>query len=1169
MRVRTLDLTRESRRVRLIRLLTSTTGAVSGGLLAALAIAIGAAAQVDPPVHAATWMLDPDRGMPLAAAAVLVGAVVGAAFGGARWAQASTRAVFGALVGAACGAFVFGMGLLLREEPVGLEAVDAQARVVAAAIAAAPAGVTFAAVGGLVGFVTARYRWRATGVVAYTALASVVLGYIAYTLTQTLPAVRGWERAASVGLFAIETTSLALVLVYAFYSLDVSSRKRWRNTAERHEFSKYFIPKVAFHVATYNEPPTLLRDTLDHLVAVDYPRDRMEIIVVDDSDDTECALPLKQLCAERGVTYLHRDDRSGFKAGALNEALRHTALDVDLIAVIDADYQVDPPYLRETVGHFIDPELAFLQTPQAYRNEDESFLTRQYAHADAYFYRAILPSRNEENAIIFCGTMGILRRRAVEGVGGWGESYICEDAELSLRLLRAGHRSLYVDRTYGRGLIPGTFGAYQKQHSRWAFGGVKILKDHLGDFFSSNLTRRQRFDFLVGSLHWFDGVFVTLIALVVAAIGLAEFAGIPVVTHHSHEVWLLGLVPVFLLVDGLTRLHLALRRAIHVPFGGTLRVLGMWFAIKIPHTRAALQSLVGVRAPFVRTPKGQVERASRAQAALCALRLTVFETAMLVVMLATFVAIGATVATSPADAPTTLARGLLMTWALYYAAVFACAPVYAYMSYSTRRGAEGDATRQESAPSVRRRRGVAAAGVALVAAVAFAARMIDPISSPVIGAEDPYIHMERAWDLVQGRGLPRDYPPGFAALLSPFALLGPDALRAVARFGPPVLGVVEVVGVYLLARSRLTASASLASALAVALMPENVARTDLLFPTALDLALLPFALLSVIRASEGSHRAAASAFLLAVILAVTHPWVLALCLPPLILYSLVLVARDRRRAVGAIAVTAATATMAWAALAFLPGVWNPTSALLQHMGPRLAEIVADPLTILPLPVYVDYVKMLTWPLLALAAVGVVGSLASPSRLGLLAWTWCGVLLPLSLVDWFGIWFMPHRSVAYLSLGVAIFVGIAVDSLARLVPRRHGLSRVAGAAAVCMLFVAAAPATVAAEPWYRIYDEDDYEAWRALDERESSLVMCGSWEARAGYRAMTGRDAAYEPAFFADGAVRNATLAAHPDLVVLIDHHARESGTPAEFLAAWDPVLIWRRGAAYDPPGGPT
>src|SRR5581483_11583906 len=133
----------------------------------------------------------------------------------------------------------------------------------------------------------------------------------------------------------------------------------------------------------------------------------------------------------------------------------------------------------------------------------------------------IMPSRNEENAIIFCGTMGMLRRRAIEDVGGFAEDQICEDAEISVRLCSRGWDSLYVDRAFGLGLMPAVFDAYKKQFHRWAFGNVKILFTRTRMILRSPMGRRQKFDFLVSNLHWFDGLFMTAIALTLLYLGAA------------------------------------------------------------------------------------------------------------------------------------------------------------------------------------------------------------------------------------------------------------------------------------------------------------------------------------------------------------------------------------------------------------------------------------------------------------------------------------------------------------------------------------------------------------------------------------------------------------------------------------------------------------------------
>ena len=408
------------------------------------------------------------------------------------------------------------------------------------------------------------------------------------------------------------------------------------------------------------------------------------VLIADDSTDAAAAAALEAMCRERGFAYVHRAQRKGFKAGALNNALRRTPDDVEVIAVLDADYQVKPEFLRETVGFFIDPNLGFLQTPQDYRNMHQSFLTQQYYYADAYFYRAILPSRNEENTIIFCGTMGIIRRTALENVGGWGEQYICEDAEISVRVLEKGYDSMYVNKTYGRGLIPATYDAYKKQHTRWSFGCVKVLKHYAGKTMFSRMSIRQKLDFILGNLHWFDGVFTFLIAATLVALSLGDAVGQRPITHHERDIALLAFVPLFLLLDGILRLHGALRAALRVTPMDTVRTLGMWCSIKFATSFAAVKSLLGAKMPFVRTPKGDNSNLTRRAALARALNLTRLESFMVALLLASSAAAFRTAALiGDPGAPGFVGRLLLGVWCAYYALIFATAPIYAYLSYRT------------------------------------------------------------------------------------------------------------------------------------------------------------------------------------------------------------------------------------------------------------------------------------------------------------------------------------------------------------------------------------------------------------------------------------------------------------------------------------------------------
>ncbi|HET6397978.1 MAG TPA: glycosyltransferase, partial [Candidatus Thermoplasmatota archaeon] len=617
-------------------------------------------------------------------AGLLSGAFVGFLWAGRGSVRQAARLAAGATVGGIGGLVIYAVGHVLVRGP-SLGPADFAFRMADAVFAFTPAEFLFVGVAAGCGALLSRYQWQLYGILTFVSLVFVVIGYLAYSATVTLPQVEPSRRWFSYVLFAAETLTLLMVVLYSFYTIDVASRKRWRRGPSDVLFSAYYLPKVAFHVPCFNEPPELVQDTLRSLLAVDYPQDRFVVMVCDDSTRPESQQPIEAFCRANGIPYMHRQDRRGFKAGALNDLLKATPEDVNLIAVIDADYQVEPEYLRETAGFFVDDRLGWVQTPQDYRNRHESFLTEQYYLADAYFYRTILPSRNEENSIIFCGTMGILRRRALEQVGGWGEHHITEDAELSVRLLNKGWRSLYVNKTYGRGLIPSTFEGYRKQHYRWAFGGGRILRSHALRLLFGRFTFRQRLDYLVGTLNWFEGALIFAIAATLLLLGLGELLGFPLVTHHRHEVLLVGLVPVFLLVDGITRVHLVLRRTIRLGFGGTLGILGMWFSVKFSNMRAAFKALLGFRLPFVRTSRKAGTGMGRAQALANAVRLTKLESVMSLLLYVTSAALLVQVAATDPDARLRMGRLLLASWLAFYGTAFLAAPLYAYRSSATPR----------------------------------------------------------------------------------------------------------------------------------------------------------------------------------------------------------------------------------------------------------------------------------------------------------------------------------------------------------------------------------------------------------------------------------------------------------------------------------------------------
>lgn len=264
-------------------------------------------------------------------------------------------------------------------------------------------------------------------------------------------------------------------------------------------------PMVSVHLAACREPPEMLMATLDSLAALDWPRYEV-IVALNNTDDASIVDPVRAHCDRLGsrFRFFHWPKVSGFKAGALNLALRETDPSAEVIALVDADYVVDQGWLRDLVPAFSDPRVALVQAPQANREAESTPLDRAMDAEYAGFFDVGMVQRNEDDAIIAHGTMLLLRREAMRRAGDWSEWCICEDTELGLRLFESGWKALYVAKRYGWGLLPDTLKAYRSQRHRWAYGAMRIAVRHWRSFipWRKGLTSSCRFHFLTGWLHW-------------------------------------------------------------------------------------------------------------------------------------------------------------------------------------------------------------------------------------------------------------------------------------------------------------------------------------------------------------------------------------------------------------------------------------------------------------------------------------------------------------------------------------------------------------------------------------------------------------------------------------------------------------------------------------------
>ncbi|MFH1408873.1 MAG: glycosyltransferase [Nanoarchaeota archaeon] len=251
------------------------------------------------------------------------------------------------------------------------------------------------------------------------------------------------------------------------------------------------LPFVSVQVPTFNDP--IAARCIEHCLAFDYPPDRYEVVIVDDSTNPETQALLKGY-AERfpgRVTFVHRDHRDGFKPGALRDAMKVTR--GEIISVFDADWIPQKEFLKHVVKPFVDPKVAIVQTRQGFYNHETNLITRFAAYVLMIYHTIVMPINNKLNCVFFCGTAGAIRRNAFEKVGGWNSGSITEDSELSVKLLIAGYRNVYLD-LETPSEVPDTFEGYLKQQMRWCYGNVRVFMDNSSNIlFGKGLTLMQRF----------------------------------------------------------------------------------------------------------------------------------------------------------------------------------------------------------------------------------------------------------------------------------------------------------------------------------------------------------------------------------------------------------------------------------------------------------------------------------------------------------------------------------------------------------------------------------------------------------------------------------------------------------------------------------------------------
>ncbi len=361
--------------------------------------------------------------------------------------------------------------------------------------------------------------------------------------------------------------------------------------------------KVSIHVPAYFEPPEMLKQTLDAVARLDYPNFEC-VVIINNTPDPEFWQPIQDHCRALGerFKFINAEKVEGFKAGALRIAMERTAVDAEVIGIIDADYVVQPDWLKDLVPVFADPRVGLVQAPQDHRDGNRSLMHYIMNGEYAGFFDIGMVQRNEANAIIVHGTMCLIRRAAMDMAGGWNGDTICEDTDLGLAIIEHGWLTHYTNHRYGHGLLPDTYEAFKKQRHRWAYGGFQIVKKHWRRFLpgASRLSPDQRREFALGWLNWLGaeslGVLVAILNLI--WVPIVAFADIAI----PDKILTLPIIASF--VVSLLHFVVLYRLRVPVKWGQMLGAMIAAMSVQWTVSRAVANGLITEHLAFARTSKG-------------------------------------------------------------------------------------------------------------------------------------------------------------------------------------------------------------------------------------------------------------------------------------------------------------------------------------------------------------------------------------------------------------------------------------------------------------------------------------------------------------------------------------------------------------------------------------
>ncbi|MEM9052383.1 MAG: cellulose synthase family protein [Bacteroidota bacterium] len=408
----------------------------------------------------------------------------------------------------------------------------------------------------------------------------------------------GW---VVIGVYGV---GMIFIFCYSLVQLSLLLNYRKRNSSSAKKWKGEW-PSVLIQLPVFNERYVVER-LIDATCKLDYPKDKLSIQLLDDSTDDsfEIATEIVQKYAVKGINIeqVKREERVGFKAGALQYGLGHT--DAEFVSIFDADFVPDPGFLKRAIPEFMDENIGMVQSRWGHLNRDYSLLTRVQAFAlDAHFTVEQMGRNIGNHFINFNGTAGIWRKVCIEDAGGWSADTLTEDLDLSYRAQLKGWKFKFLEEVVSPAELPAEMNALKNQQYRWNKGAAECAKKHVRNVLKSKTisasTKIHAFFHLLNS-----SIFIWIVICALLSLPLIilknEVVGYEILFASGGILLFSFFVLAFFYYTAFKRIKTAPTKTFFWLYPA---FLSLSMGMSLHNARAVLQGYFGKRTPFVRTPK--------------------------------------------------------------------------------------------------------------------------------------------------------------------------------------------------------------------------------------------------------------------------------------------------------------------------------------------------------------------------------------------------------------------------------------------------------------------------------------------------------------------------------------------------------------------------------------